>query len=201
LKLPSKFFFKKQKFLPLLPNAIVAKRHCCQAALPQLTTTRVATLSQALIAANNDVHCSAVASCSVASYSATTTYSDASYNIAMNSCSRMSCSFYSRTSLQRLQPLTIATELLHPSMDFCPSTDFRPMFVGLPSDFYPTTILHPTFYQPAIMRLAFCHHMSCVLSSCIMRSTILPSYLFVQCPFNFHPTFVRPSCDVHLTSV
>ncbi len=139
MKFPSFFFFLlKQKFLPLLPNAIVAKRHCCQAALSQLTTTRTATLSQALIAANNDVHCSAVASCSFANYSATSTYNDASYNIAANSCSRMSCSFHSRTSLQRLQPLTIATELTSALRchdlqrhitNFCPSKDICRTFV------------------------------------------------------------------------
>jgi hypothetical protein len=71
-------------------------------------------------------------------------------------------------------------------------SNFRPMFVEFPADVGQTSVrCSSNFRSIGVLRPTFCHPMFYVFSSC----------LFIRHPFNFHPTFISPSFNVHLTSV
>ncbi len=81
------------------------------------------------------------------------------------------------------------------------STDFRRTFVRHPFDICRTEIQCPSNFRLAVLCQAPCHLAFCRPTPCGLRPIILPSYLFIQHPFNFCPTFVWPSLDIHLTSI
>jgi len=114
-------------------------------------------------------------------------------------------------------------------LNFCPSRDFRPMFVGLSSCALSSYVIRPTIIRPApcrlataiyvlrlvILRLAPYCFASYALTSYALLSCVLPSHVLffhpafssdiclipIQPSFEFRWTFIWPPCDVYVSRV
>jgi len=90
------------------------------------------------------------------------------------------------------------------------SSDVRPTSVGFSSNFHPTsvywTFVHglpsvgPASCCPIVMSSYVMRLPSYVLYHTVLR-TVLSSCLLIQHLFDFHPTFVQRSFDLHAISV
>jgi hypothetical protein len=91
---------------------------------------------------------------------------------------------------------------VHPETSMRHSLDFRPV------PYHPTSCTyHPTSCH---IRTTSCYFASCALLFCVLRHTVLRSAishtvllscLFIRHLFDFRPPVVRPSLDIHLTSM